>query len=252
MNIRKTAVAGLFYENDSALLEKELKYIKENKNNQDAFAIIAPHAGYLYSGEVAGEVYKQIREDYNKVIVLAPNHTTYTKKAILDENDAWETPLGQIKLIKLKTQNTAFEENKIIHKQEHAIETHIPFLQIKLKNFELLPIIIGDINEVDLNKIASEIKKILTDKTLLVISTDLSHYLTEKHAREEDEETIQKILKLQDVHPENACGANPLRVLNRILKDTNKKPELIKYDTSAKASRNTREVVGYVSFIIKN
>jgi AmmeMemoRadiSam system protein B len=251
MKIRNSSISGTFYTNNADELKKELKYIKDFKEKKDAIAIIAPHAGYIYSGKVAGSAYKQIRDDYEKIIILAPNHTIYTKKAILDTNDYWETPLGRVKIWRPKINNDSFEESEQAHRQEHAIETHLPFLQTRVKNFELLPIIIGDINEIDLNKITKEILKLLTDKTLLVISTDLSHFLTEKHAREEDAETIQKILKLQDVHPENACGANPLKVMNRILREKVKKPEFIEYETSAKASGNIREVVGYASFIVE-
>lgn len=251
MKVRKPSIAGTFYSNNSGELKKELKYIKDSKEKKEAIAIIAPHAGYVYSGNVAGLVYKQIRDDYEKVIILAPNHTVYTKKAILDTNDYWETPLGRVKIWKPKINNDAFQENEQAHKQEHAIETHLPFLQTRLKNFEILPIIIGDINEIDLNKITKEILNLHTKKTLLVISTDLSHFLTEKHAREVDQETIQNITKLIDVSPEYACGANPLKVMNRVLKEKAKKPEFIEYETSAKASGNTREVVGYASFIIE-
>ena len=251
MKVRKPSIAGTFYSNNSGELKKELKYIKDSKEKKEEIAIIAPHEGYVYSGNVAGLVYKQIRDDYEKVIILAPNHTVYTKKAILDTNDYWETPLGRVKIWKPKINNDAFQENEQAHKQEHAIETHLPFLQTRLKNFEILPIIIGDINEIDLNKITKEILNLHTKKTLLVISTDLSHFLTEKHAREVDQETIQNITKLIDVSQEYACGANPLKVMNRVLKEKAKKPEFIEYETSAKASGNTREVVGYASFIIE-
>lgn len=251
MKIRKTSVAGMFYSNNPKELQQELKYITEYKNTKKVTAIIAPHAGYAYSGKTAGEAYKQISNEYKKVILLAPNHTVYTKKAVLDENDYWETPLGKIKIWKPVINSEAFQINEIVHKQEHAAEVHLPFLQTKLKNFELLPIIIGDINEIDLNKITKEIQKLLDKNTLLVISTDLSHFLTERDAKEEDGETIQKILQLRDVHPESACGANPLKVANRIFKELGKKPELLKYTTSAETTGNRNNVVGYASFIIE-
>lgn len=250
MKIRKPSIAGTFYPEDARELKENLNYLKNFKGSIKATAIMVPHAGHIYSGEVAGEAYKQITNEYEKVIILAPNHTIYTKKAILDTNEYWETPLGQVKIWKPKITNDAFEESEIIHKQEHAIEVQIPFLQTKLKKFELLPIIIGDIGEVDLNKISKELLKLITPNTLIVISTDLSHFLTEKQAKEIDEETIQNILKLKDINPEYACGANPLKVANRIFKELDKKPHFLKYDTSAKITKNTYEVVGYASFIV--
>lgn len=248
---RAPSIAGTFYPSSPDELKQNLNYIKRHKQTTHATAIIVPHAGHIYSGDIAGEAYKQIDEDYEKVIVLGPNHTTYTKKAILDTNDQWETPLGKTKIWKPNLQTDAFQENEIIHKQEHSIEVQLPFLQTKLKQFELLPIIIGDINEMDLNKISKELLKIITPKTLIVISTDLSHFLSLKQANEVDQETILRILKLQNINPEYACGANPLKVLNRILLELDKKPEFISYQTSANVTKNTHEVVGYASFIIK-
>ncbi|MCC7574620.1 AmmeMemoRadiSam system protein B [Candidatus Woesearchaeota archaeon] len=251
MNTRKSSVSGTFYSNNSSELENELKYIKESKEKIRATAIIVPHAGYIYSGKTAGEAYKLISPEFEKIIILAPNHTVYTKKAVLDTNDYWETPLGKVKIWKPKINNDAFLENEVVHKQEHAVETHLPFLQVKLKKFEVLPIIIGDINELDLNKIFKEIIKLIDKRTLLIISTDLSHFLTERDAKEVDNETINDILNLRDVNPEYACGANPLKIGNRIFKEINKKPRLLKYTTSAETSNNKNNVVGYASFIIE-
>lgn len=251
MKIRTSSIAGTFYSGNPSELESELQYLKESTEKILAKAIIVPHAGYKYSGKIAGEAYKLISPDYEKVIVLAPNHTVYTKKAVLDVNDYWETPFGRVKVWKPKINNDAFVENEIVHKQEHALETHIPFLQMRLKKFEILPIIIGDINEVDLNKISREILKLIDDKTLLIISTDLSHFLTEKHANEVDMETINNIINLKDLNTEYACGANPLRVSNRIFKEIGLKPRFLQYTTSAEITGNKNNVVGYASFIIE-
>lgn len=247
MRIKKSSISGSFYSNDEKILRNELKYIEGNGIKTPA--IIVPHAGHIYSGKIAGEAYKKISNEYDKVILLAPNHTVYTKKAVLDTNDLWETPLGEVKLWKPEIKNEAFSENEIVHKQEHAAEVQIPFLQIKLKNFKVLPIIIGDINEVDLNKITKELLKLIDKNTLLIISTDLSHFLSERDAREEDEETIKNILKIKDVHPDSACGANPLKVANRIFKELNLEPKFLKYATSKDVTGDKNNVVGYASFI---
>ncbi len=251
MSVRFPSIAGMFYPAEPAALKSSLEYVREFDSEEKYFAIIVPHAGHAYSGKTAGEVYKKLDKNYEKVIILAPNHSVYTKKAVFDENDEWMTPIGKTPIWKIKTENEAFTTNKIVHKQEHSIEVHLPFLQTKLKKFKLLPIIIGDINEVDLNKISKEIMKYLDNKTLLIISTDLSHFLTERDAREVDNETINKILNLKDVTPEDACGSNPLKVANRIFKELGKKPELVEYSTSAKTTRDTNNVVGYASFIVK-
>jgi len=251
MATRTSSISGTFYTNNTKELKEQLKYVKDCKEQVDATAIIVPHAGYIYSGKTAGEAYKQIRTNYEKVIILAPNHTIYTKKAIIDPNDYWETPLGKTKIWKIKTNNDAFQENETAHKQEHAVETHIPFLQTRLEKFEVLPIIIGDVNEVDINKITKEIMNLINKKTLLIISTDLSHFLTEREAKEVDNETIHNILNLKDVTGEYACGANPLRIGNKIFKELGKKPRLLTYTTSAETTGNKNNVVGYASFIIE-
>lgn len=250
MKTRISSIAGAFYSNNANDLSEELSYVNNFKDVKKYFAVIVPHAGYVYSGKVAGEAYKRISPDYSKVIILAPNHTVYTKKAVLDSNDFWATPLGNVKLWKPKIVSDAFVENGVVHKQEHSAEVHVPFLQAKLKNFEILPIVVGDVNEVDLNKVSKEIIRLMDENTLLVISTDLSHFLTDREAREVDEETISSILSLKDVSSVNACGVNPLKVANRVFKELNKKPEFLVYANSGDVTGSKNEVVGYASFVV--
>lgn len=251
MNIREPCVAGTFYTNNEEALKKELEYVSTYQEDLKPFAIIVPHAGHVYSGDVAGEVYKRVSKNYEKIIILAPNHTTYTQKAVIDDNDFWKTPFGLVKIWKPSFSSSVFEFNEEVHKKEHSIEVHLPFLQLRLKNFSLLPLIIGDLDDSSFELVANEICELLDEKTLLVVSTDLSHFLNDFEARRLDEETIRKILSREDVASRCACGAKPIRVANIIFKKKKKFPELLAYKNSGEVFGDKTSVVGYAGFIIK-
>lgn len=288
LTIRKPAVAGAFYPSQKKEIEQmlnvffktanadeNLSKLKISLKNRKIHGIIVPHAGWIYSGGVAAYAYELVRDKrYKRIILLGPNHTVYIDRAVLDENQFWETPLGKVKLLKEKTQTLLKEKYLFIqtsgaHEREHDLEVQIPFLQYILKdnlndnhflkdnkdnsqNFEILPIIIGDMEMKELERVADCLLKDYNDEeTLFVISTDLSHYQPQETAEKLDRDTI-KIIETLDVEKADnidACGRNPLIVAMFLCKKLGVTPITLKYGTSGDVSGDYSGVVGYVSMV---
>ena len=185
---RKPVVNGLFYPNHPEELRTELAshFARATKPQtySDIRALIVPHAGYKYSGEVAAQAYQQLNENqtYENLFILAPSHHAAFNWASVYSKGNYETPLGTVE-VNLELCNQLIEKHKIInflpeaHSQEHAIEVQLPFLQYHLKKlFKLVPILIGthDLNQ--LKKLAACLKPYFTDKNLFVVSSDFSHF----------------------------------------------------------------------------
>jgi AmmeMemoRadiSam system protein B len=220
----------------SEFLEFEL--VKKHKNS-GIKGIIVPHAGYEFSGKLAARAYAQIK-GAKKAIILAPSHYFPLNGIVSHDDKSWQTPLGQIEVINFK-----FRKANLT--QEHAIDNQVPFLQ-KLGFKQILPLVVGNINDKDAEFIARQINPLLKDpETILVVSTDLSHFLPENYANIKDKETVRVIEKL-DIENSNkieACGIFPLMVFMHLAKMNNWKPELIKYQTSAEINKDISKVVGY-------
>jgi len=254
-NIRQPAVAGSFYPSDQAKLRKQLDSFFEtadaNYNNENIKALIVPHAGYIYSGETAMQAYKQLyydlllREEKSyKIIILAPSHTEYFKGIATSSSDFFRTPLGNVKLAESQLSDLNKDS---AHKKEHSIEVQLPFLQYIFEktdiNFEILPIVISD---VDPKYIAKLILPEITDNTIIIASSDLSHYSPQETAEKIDQQSISSILNNKtDI---DACGVMPILVLNEIAKQKNWSKRLLKYSTSGDSSGDYSSVVGYASF----
>ncbi|NMB67079.1 AmmeMemoRadiSam system protein B [Candidatus Woesearchaeota archaeon] len=217
--------------------------------DKNIHGLIVPHAGYFFCGQVMADAFyflKGINEkNLKKVIILGTNHYFY-KKGIYTHNQYYlETPLGKINITK-----NNFE--KIDIKKEHSINNQLPFLQY-LGFKEILPLIINNfINEEDLKKIIEEFETLKEDY-ILICSTDLSHFLDYKKAKEKDIETIRRIKELNEEYflkEENvACGFYPLLLTIKICKHFHYKPFLIDYKNSGNITQEKSSVVGYASFI---
>lgn len=248
--IRKPNFNGMFYPDSKEKLHSIICKLLDHSNKIDIpkdrlKGIIVPHAGYSFSGKTAAKGFIQIEKikDIKNVIILGPNHSVYTDRAVEDENDYWMTPLGKVKIKKTEL----FDKDSNIHKGEHSIEVQIPFLQETIKDdFTITPIIIGDINENEAENIAEKIIDILNNDTLLVISTDLSHFLSENEANEIDNITLERLISLKDSGLD-ACGRNPLVVLQKICEKKKWEIHLIDYSTSANSTKDKSKVVGYAS-----
>lgn len=260
--IREPAVAGTFYPAE----KDELKHMIEQfileapKANKVPKVIIAPHAGYIYSGELAGAVYARLIPDNNKisrVILMGPSHKVGFHGMALSTAEHFSTPLGSIDIdIESNTQLSRFPYVQYLdqaHELEHSIEVHLPFLQMVLKKFILLPIICGDSSA---DQVCTIIEQFWGQpETLIVISSDLSHFHNYETAQKKDKATSNFIeqLELEHLDSDSACGYIPISGLLALARKNDLKIKMIDLKNSADASRisDKNRVVGYGTYVIE-
>ncbi len=253
--MRKSYFNGSFYTDNCNELTNFFSNNKSLIKNENIRAIVVPHAGYFYSGNVAKEVYKLTNgEKYKKVVVVGPSHHIYFKDAsiVLEEN--YETPCGNLEIdinysYELIKKLDFLSYIKQAHK-EHSTEVQMPFIKHYFNNTKVIEIVYGDIAY---QKIVLLINEILKDKdNLLVISTDLSHFYNLKEANELDSNCIKafKNLDIENLQNCEACGKLGLKALIKVAKEHNLSSKLIDYKTSANASNDKTRVVGYMSGIV--
>lgn len=202
---RKPYAAGRFYTDNPADLRIQLQQLFENavpkKSGSDPLAIVVPHAGYVFSGEVAASAYNQIdpNRKFERIFMIGSSHVTTFQGASVYCVGNYETPLGTVP-VDLKLAKKLVDENKILkyhpeaHFREHSLEVQLPFLQFHLKNdFKIVPVIIGSSNTETAQKLAEIFKPYLNEKNLFIISSDFSHYPTYKDAQKVDHVTAEAI-----------------------------------------------------------
>ena len=202
--IRKPAVAGSYYPAGKEALASQinifLSVAKEQKTDKELKILIVPHAGYDYSGAVAGWGFRQLEGmDYKRVILIGSSHHFLFDKIAVCNEGAWQTPLGEVEIDwefadKLIAESSAFQAEINFHVPEQTLEVEVPFLQTVLKDFKIVPILLSQSTEKQLNELAGVISKNFDEDTLLIISTDLSHYPDYETANEVDKKTISSIL----------------------------------------------------------
>ncbi len=203
---RNPAVAGTFYSSDKSTLEDTLKSLFDKakpKSTDNVFALISPHAGYIYSGQVAASAFNQLDSSavYNTIFIIGASHRFSFNGASVYSKGNFITPLGTVEVDAtlantLIQTDTLFQFDQDYHVPEHCIEVQLPFLQYKLKNkFKIVPILIGTDNEDVLKKIAAQLKPYFNSNNLFVISTDFSHYPAYADALIADKKTSDAILK---------------------------------------------------------
>ena len=255
--IRKAAVAGTFYPSSQEELKSMIKSFYDQANDQPAVgkALIAPHAGYIYSGPIATSCYAPLSkrsEEIKRVILLGPSHYVGFLGMAVPSVDFFETPLGKIHIDEQNRQ-IALKCNDVIsydqaHMQEHSLEVHLPFLQESLKDFTILPIVVGDCDSETVSELI--LKLWGSEETLIIVSTDLSHFMTYENASNTDKDTCSKIENLSmDFDHYGACGFRPLHGFLLAAKEKNIKPKLVDLRNSGDTSGNKDRVVGYASFI---
>ena len=196
-SIRPPAVAGQFYTDDPTRLAAEVKAFIEAAGTPDIsgdlIALIAPHAGYTYSGAVAGYSYAPLQgRSYNTVILVGPSHRGIPLAgAALSSREFWETPLGRVPVNREMTDrllaaNTNIKLSDLAHRQEHSLETQLPFLQTVLKDFSIVPIVLSDFGRHNTLPLGEAIASVADEKTFIIASTDLSHYPVAASASEVD------------------------------------------------------------------
>ncbi|RLI92853.1 MAG: hypothetical protein DRO95_01185 [Candidatus Altiarchaeales archaeon] len=257
-NVRKSVIAGSWYPgNKNELIRIVDSFLRNAKkeNLGKIRAIIVPHAGYMYSGQVAAFSYEQIRgEDYERVIILAPSHHHAFYGASIGNFTHYETPLGEVPVSRLADK---FLKCKVIssipeaHLQEHSIEIQLPFLQRVLGRFEIVPILIGRLSMEDMEELSNLIMKYLDDKTLIVASSDLSHYHPYDVAVRIDRQCINSIVSLDLEGAERCemCGYFPVLITINIAKKLNWRAKLIEYKNSGDVTGDRLGVVGYAAIV---
>ncbi|PIR18247.1 MAG: AmmeMemoRadiSam system protein B [Deltaproteobacteria bacterium CG11_big_fil_rev_8_21_14_0_20_49_13] len=265
--IRKPAVAGQFYPASKVHLEKEVKeYLNTGLKPRDVVGLIAPHAGYIYSGGVAGAVFSAVNVP-DRVIVLSPNHTGMGTHASIMTEGEWELPTGNIKIdgSLAKALVEACPELKpdtMAHTREHSLEVELPFLQAKNPAVTFVPITLAHIRFDTCEKIGKAIAKVIKDskeKVLIVASSDMTHYETHETAKTKDGMAIAHIHALDAKGLLDVCGRERITMCGVIpaaimivaaIELGAKKSELIKYATSGDVSGDYDAVVGYAGFIV--
>ncbi|MFA5125776.1 MAG: AmmeMemoRadiSam system protein B [archaeon] len=241
---RNALYAGSFYPSGKKALSEMiggfLKNSEQKKINGKLRALVVPHAGYVYSGQVAAFAFSALKKAKPKRIVLfGPSHHDFVEGANSFEGK-WVTPLGSISVSKN-------DLPVIKNDQEHCLEVQVPFLQKVLKKFAFTPIIYGEISAKKLGEI---IEKFSEKETVFIASSDLSHYLSYDLAKKSDSESIDSVLKLDlntFIESGDACGKTGIAVLIILAKKYGWKPLLLEYKNSGDTSGNKNNVVGYAS-----
>jgi MEMO1 family protein len=251
-------VAGQFYTSNPNQLKKEIESYLDLANNYShltqPLALIAPHAGHLYSGAIAATAYKSLlpfKSNIKKVAVLSPSHFFSFQGIALLDKDFYLTPLGKIKIDQkmnsklLTLDSVGFLED--VFEKEHALEVHLPFIQSVLEDFELIPIII---NAIEPEVIANIIRFLMDEGVFIIVSSDMSHFHNYQLAQELDQQTSSHILKMeyQQIKPEDACGYYPLKGLLYLAKQKNLQITELDLRNSGDTAGDKSRVVGYGAF----
>lgn len=265
--LRKSILAGSWYPEDPDILRNDIeRYIQKVPDRElkgDIVGLIVPHAGYMYSGQVAAYAYKLIQgARYDAAIIVGPSHRAAFRAVSIYGEGAFETPLGIVSV----NENMATEMkhlSKIIvdyppaHAQEHSLEIQLPFLQSVLQEFSIVPLIMGDQSAAICRELASVISEVAKERrTLIVASSDLSHFHDYRRAKELDEIVLKNI---QDDNIEGllddlahgrteACGGGPVVVAMMAARELGAHhSQLLKYANSGDVTGDKKSVVGYTS-----
>jgi len=257
--IRQPAVAGMFYPADARELQETIEGFMQASHRWAGpapKAIIVPHAGYIYSGPVAASAYAQVkplRDIIHRVILLGPAHRVPLIGLAATSNDFFHTPLGDV-AIDQEAVDSIMDLPQVrrfdaAHIMEHSLEVHLPFLQTVLSSFKLVPLVVGEAS-------AHEVAEVLErfwgqDDTLIVISSDLSHYHDYPTAQKLDRRTSNAIEELdyEQIDYEDACGRNPVNGLLYLAKQRHLHIQTLDLRNSGDTAGPSDQVVGYGAYI---
>ena len=255
--IRPPAVSGMFYPANPGQLQAtvdQLLAAAPASAMQQPKALIVPHAGYVYSGPTAASAYAVLapwRATIRRVILLGPTHRVAVRGLALPDCEAFATPLGKVRLdVAARTLIAQLPQvgvSAAAHAQEHSLEVHLPFLQRALDDFTLLPLAVGNATP---EAVAEVLERLWGGpETLIVVSSDLSHFLTYAAAQQVDRDTCSRILDLAtDIRPEQACGAFPVNGLLLAAQRHDLRPTLLDLCNSGDTAGDRQRVVGYAAF----
>jgi AmmeMemoRadiSam system protein B len=268
MMIRNAVVAGQFYPASVSELKAMIEaMVDEKAEKEEVIGLVCPHAGYIYSGPVAGAAISRIKFQ-DTFIIMGPNHTGAGKPLSIMTEGVWETPLGEVEIDselgkKLLATSSYLEEDKIAHLYEHSIEVQLPFLQYFKPDFKLVPIVMAYASGAIYKEMGKEIAKAVKEwgkKAVIIASSDMTHYEPEESAQEKDNQAIEAMLDLNEdellrrIEEFNIsmCGYAPAVSLIAAAKELGATgAELVRYQTSGDVTGDYSAVVGYAGIIIK-
>jgi len=256
--VRQPAVAGQFYTaNPDALRRQIRKYVDQASLPEDlgaVRAVIAPHAGYVYSGPTAGYAFKALSSLPEKkwtVFLLGPAHRAYFRGVALGEYSAFRTPLGDApvaadRVEEMLGRSPLYTRAPKAHAPEHCLEVEVPFLQMTLPDFQLTPMLFGEVSPRD---VAAELADHLGEDDLVVVSNDMSHFYSYSEAQQLDRSLLDALMAGDEagVLSGEACGRAPVAVLMGIARRKGWQPHLLDYRTSGDTAGDKQRVVGYAA-----
>ena len=268
MIVRSPVVAGQFYAGSASALERQVReFVDEKVQKEEVIGLLSPHAGYIYSGPVAGATISRIVFK-DTFIILGPSHTGRGKPYSIMTEGSWETPLGSVEIDselgqELLKRSSVLEEDTMAHLYEHSIEVQIPFLQYFKRDVKIVPIVLSHAPATTYKEIGhamAETLKGLGKEAVIMASSDMTHYEPHESAKAKDSRAIEAILALDEDELLNRvrslnismCGYAPAISLITAAKELGaKRAELVKYQTSGDTSGDYSAVVGYAGIIIK-
>ena len=269
--IREPFVAGMFYpRNENELISEVSLLLKQNEPevyHSNVHGVVAPHAGYIYSGRTAAFAFNSLLgKDFETAVIISPSHREYFAGISIYDGEGFKTPLGVVpinhdKVNQLSDGSKVIFKGEIGHMKEHGIEVEIPFLQIINKDLSIVPIVMGDQSDLYINELAGHLKKIIDEKTIIVASSDLSHFYSRPIAEKLDSVIEERINNFdfnslqKDLNKKicEACGGGPIVAMMKALSDYGMtKAKVLHRTDSGEITRDFNEVVGYLSAVVYN
>ena len=269
--VRLPAVAGRFYSNQVKELSQQVESFcapPVGEARRRAIACLVPHAGYRFSGHVAGAVYARL-ELPRRFLLLGPRHYPRGQAQAILSDGAWQTPLGRAEIdaelaAELKRACGALVEDEVAHRDEHALEVQLPFLQTLVGEFRFVPIALGTVDFAALESLGNAVAQVVarqSEPVLIIASSDMNHYESDEITRRKDGQALERLLALdarglyETVRRESIsmCGYGPavsMLIAARLLGPL-RRAELIRYATSGDINGDRSEVVGYAGVIVE-
>lgn len=256
---RKAAVAGTFYPAEPGILRAEVEELLRSVKETGPVpkALIAPHAGYRYSGPIAAHAYGRVRDGRGRiarVVLLGPAHRVCVRGIATSTATAFSSPLGPMRLdreaIARIEKLPGVQPFDLAHQDEHSLEVHLPFLQVTLGDVGLVPLAVGDAKAPEVAAVLNELWG--GDETLIVVSSDLSHYLDDASARALDGETARAVesMEYERIGEDQACGRMPMRGLLAVARERGMRVTTLDLRNSGDTSGKRDWVVGYGAWAI--
>ena len=265
--LREPAVAHQFYPGDPATLRRTLdQMVPEITDKQTAMAVIAPHAGYVYSGAVAGETFATVSIPRD-ILLMGPNHHGYGAPVALMDHGGWRMPMGEVPIndtlaAMLLEKSPLIEPDTLAHRFEHSLEVEVPFLQYLQADLTITPLVISHLSYSSCREVGEAIAAAIQQygrPVLIVASSDMSHYESRESATAKDSMALERITAMD---PEGLyrtvldqritmCGIMPATIaMVAAIRLGAQRARLVRYTDSGEASGDTNQVVGYAGMVI--